>query len=135
MGADTVVQMSQARVLGRTLRALALIPIATGLASVVFGSEIVRGHGASNASVESELRYYAVFYVAFGVWLWWIAGDVAARRRELRAAALVLFCGGLARVVGIAVDGVPAADYVVLMVVELLLPGLLVLWQSRVARG
>ena len=119
--------------MSQVLRALALIPIAAGLATVVFGSEIVRGAGASNASVESELRYYAVFYVGFGVFLWSLAPDVARRARELRWAAALLFCGGLARLVGVVVDGWPEADYVVLMAVELVLPWVLVLWQRRVA--
>jgi len=119
--------------MSQALRVLALIPIVAGLASVLFGTEIVRGGGDSNASVESELRYYAVFYVAFGAYLWSLAPDVAVRGRELRAAALVLFCGGLSRVVGVLVDGWPEADYVVLMVVELTLPWILIAWQRRVA--
>ena len=119
--------------MSQVLRALALIPIATGLASVLLGSEIIRGGGPSNAGVESELRYYAVFYVAFGAFLWSLAPDVARRGRELRWAAAVLFCGGLARVVGVLVDGWPEADYVVLMAVELVLPPVLVAWQRSIA--
>ena len=121
--------------MSQVLRVLALIPIVAGLASVLFGSEIVRGGGPSNASTESELRYYAVFYVAFGAYLWALAPHVATRGRELRWAAAVLFCGGLARVVGVLIDGWPEADYVVLMVVELTLPWVLVLCQRRVAAG
>ena len=119
--------------MSQTLRVLALIPIATGLLSVLFGTEIIRGGGPSNASVESELRYYAVFYVAFGAYLWHLAPDVAVRGRELRRAAVVLVCGGLARVVGVLVDGWPEADYVVLMGVELTLPWVLVAWQRSIA--
>ena len=121
--------------MSQTLRVLALIPIAAGLLSVVFGSDIIRDGGASNANVESELRFYAVFYVAFGVYLWWLAPRVAERGRELRWAAAVLFCGGLARAVGVFVDGWPEADYVMLMAVELVLPPVLVLWQRSLARG
>ncbi len=120
--------------LSQVLRVLAVIPMVAGLASVLFGSAIVREHGPSNASVESELRFYAVFYVAYGAFLWSLAPRVAERGRELRWAAAVLFCGGLARVVGVLVDGWPEADYVVLMVVELTLPGVLVAWQRKEAR-
>ena len=119
--------------MSQVLRALALIPIATGLASVVFGTEIIREGGGSNANVESELRYYAVFYVGFGLYLWSIAPEIASRGRELRWAAAVLFCGGLARVVGVLIDGWPEADYVMLMAVELVLPPVLVLWQRSIA--
>jgi hypothetical protein len=117
------------------LRVLAVVPIVGGLATVVFGSEIVRGHGASDAGVESELRFYATFYAGFGAYLWWIASAIAERGRELRAAAALLFCGGLARAVGVAVDGVPEADYLVLMGIELTLPWILVLWHSRLDPG
>ena len=119
--------------MSQVLRALALIPIAAGLATVVFGTEIIRSGGASNPNVESELRYYAVFYVGFGLYLWSIAPGVASRGRELRWAAAVLFCGGLARAIGVLVDGWPEADYVMLMAVELVLPAVLVLWQRSIA--
>ena len=100
---------------------------------MVFGTEIIRSGGGSNPSVESELRFYAVFYVGFGLYLWSIAPEIASRGRELRWAAALLFCGGLARVIGVLVDGWPEADYVILMIVELVLPLVLVLWQRSIA--
>ena len=121
--------------LRRALRVLAAVPVLTGLASVLFGSEIVRGHGDSNAAVESELRFYAVFWIGFGIYLSSLAPRIEARGRELRAAAAVLFAGGVARLIGMAVDGRPPADYVVLTVIELVLPPVLVAWQARVAAG
>ena len=126
--------MTRPEPLRRTLRVLALVPILTGLASVVWGSAIIRG-GVSDASVESELRFYAVFWIGFGLYLFSLAARVEERGRELAFAAALLFAGGIARAIGIAADGAPAADYVVLMVVELVLPVVLVAWQRAVARA
>lgn len=126
--------MTRPEPLRRTLRVLALVPILTGLASVVWGSAIIRG-GVSDASVESELRFYAVFWIGYGLYLFSLAARIEQRGRELAFAAALLFAGGIARAIGIAADGVPAADYVVLMVLELVLPVVLVVWQRAVARA
>lgn len=117
-----------------TLRVLAVIPIVAGLASMLLGAGAVPGR-AADVNLESELRYYGAFYAGFGLFLWWIAGSIASRGRELRLAAAVLFCGGLARALGIAVDGRPAADYLVLLALELTLPVVLVLWHRRASAG
>lgn len=120
--------------MSQTLRALALIPIVAGLATAILGGDAVRGAGEIDVNVGSELRYYSVFYVGFGLYLWSLAPRVAERGRELRWAAGLLFCGGLARALGIAMDGRPATDYLVLMGIELTLPVMLVLWQRKEAR-
>lgn len=120
--------------MSQTLRVLALVPIVAGLATAVFGSEAVRWGGETDVNVESELRFYSVFYVGYGIYLWSLAPRVAERGRELSWAAAILFCGGLARAIGVAVDGRPATDYLVLLAIELALPPVLVAWQRKEAR-
>lgn len=119
--------------MAQALRLLALVPIATGLASVLLGAAIVPG-GAS-ASVESELRFYAVWWVGLGIYLWSLAPRVLERGRELRVVCALLFAGGLARLGAIADVGAPEPTFVGLMVVEWVVAVGLWAWHARLTRS
>lgn len=127
--------VAQPQHLRRALRILAAVPIVAGGATALFGSSIIRDHGPVSGSVESELRFYGVWWIGLGIFLASLAPRIEERGRELRVACALLFLGGLARLWAIADVGRPAAEYVVLMVIELVVAVVLVLWQSRVARG
>jgi hypothetical protein len=100
---------------------------------VVAGSRSVPAAGHPTASVESELRFYSVWWIGAGVFLIWLAPRVAERTRELRAFSALLFLAGLSRVVAIVDVGWPRPGQVVLMGLELGLPVVLVAWQARTA--
>lgn len=117
-------------VLQRALRALAVVPVATGLLSVVTGSSTLVATGDVEPSVESELRFYAVWWAGAGLWLWWLAPHVHERGAELRAFCALLFLGGCARLLGWAAEGRPPSGTVALLVIELVLPVVLVAWHA-----
>ncbi len=114
------------------LTLLGVVPIVTGLGSVLFGSGVIPGPNPS-PSVESELRFYAAWWVGGGLVLLWIARRPAERGIALRGLCAVLFLGGLARLLAAAQVGWPRPLFVVLMAIELVLPLVLVPWQARVA--
>lgn len=122
------------RALTRTLYALAVVPVVAGSATVLLGSGSVPAPGDPSANLESELRFYAVWWIGAGLFLAWLAPRVAERTLELRVLCGLLFLAGLSRVLGIAIDGRPSGGQLVLMAVELALPPVLVIWQARVAR-
>lgn len=103
------------------LRLLSAIPVLTGLAVVLFGASIIPGEDGS-ASLASELRFFAVWWIGAGLFLAWVARDPDGRRRELTAFCGLLFLGGVARALAYASDGRPETLFVVLMAVELVLP-------------
>lgn len=111
------------------LRILGLIPIVAGLATVVFGAAIIPDSGSPSASTESELRFYGTWWVGAGLFLWWVAGDLEHRRRELRVLAGLLALGATARLIGLVVDGEPHAQFLVLMGIEYVVA----LWLLRIA--
>lgn len=51
----------------------------------------------------------------------------------VRALALVLFAGGVARAIAWLASGRPHAFFIVLLALELLIPVLVVVWQRRLA--
>jgi len=116
------------------LRLLAAIPILTGAAVVVFGARIIPGADGS-ASLASELRFFAVWWIGAGLFLAWVAADAVGRRRELSAFCGLLFLGGVARAIAYASEGRPATLFVVLMAIELVLPLVLLGALRRARRG
>jgi hypothetical protein len=83
------------------------------------------------ATMDSELRFYAPFWGAYGLLL---LVAVVRLRRDLHRVplfALLFFVGGIGRAISYATIGAPHPVFVLLMVIELLLPPiLLVLWRG-----
>jgi hypothetical protein len=119
--------------LQRTLYALAVIPVVAGAATALFGSDSIPAAGEPTPSVESELRFYSVWWIGAGLFLAWLAARIEERTRELRVFCALLFIAGLSRVLAILDAGWPRPFLIVLMGVELSLPLILVVWQARVS--
>ena len=108
-----------------------LVATAAGLDTVLRGARSVPGRPRAGAEMESELRYYAGFYVAYGV-----AALHTARRAErepaaVRALAGALFLSGLARAGAWRAAGKPHPLQRALLAIELTVPPVLVAVQRR----
>lgn len=101
--------------------------IATGAYGVLTGSGGIVGGEQASPTVESELRYFTVFWIAYGVAALWVVPRVEREGALVRALALVMFAGGVARGIAWIASGQPHALFIVLMGLELLIPLLLVL--------
>ncbi len=119
--------------LQRLLLLLGLVAVVAGLATVFTGSAGMLGDNQAAVNVESELRFYSVFWVAFGVIALRVASHPERHLLAVKGLALSLFFAGLARGLAWAAEGRPDAPYLVLMGLELLLPPLMVFAQSRMA--
>ena len=122
------------RNLRRTLYVLALIPILTGASTVILGSESVTDAGDPNANLESELRFFSVWWIAAGCFLLWLAPRVGERTRELRVFCALLFLSGISRVLAILETDWPSTGQIVLMAIEWVLAIVLVAWQAHATR-
>ena len=121
------------RNLRRTLYVLAVVPVVAGAATVLFGGDSILGADEASASIESELRFYSVWWIGAGLFLAWLAPRVHERTRELRVFCALLFLSGLSRVFAILDTDWPTTGQVVLMALEFTLPVVLVVWQASVA--
>ena len=80
---------------------------------------------------DSELRFYAAFWMAFGVLAIRAARDPYAPGSATPWLALVFFLGGCGRLLSLILVGAPHPFFTALMALELALPPLLyVLWQA-----
>jgi hypothetical protein len=120
--------------LRRTLYVLGVIPILAGAATVLLGADSVVGAGDASPNLESELRFYSVWWIGAGLFLIWLAPRVEERTLETRAFCALLFLGGLSRVFAALATDWPSTGQIVLMVIELTLAIVLAVWQTRVAR-
>jgi len=124
-----------ARGLTRTLYVVGVIPIVAGALTVVLGADSVPSPGDPSANLESELRFYAVWWIGAGVFLIWLAPRVAERTLEVRVFAGLLFLAGVSRLLAALDTDWPSTGQLILMGLELVLPLVLVAWQARVARS
>lgn len=113
---------------------IGLVPLFLGATGVLFGAAEHNGGEAVSAALDSQYRYLAAVYVAVGAMVLWSAGDVRNRAMLLRFAMLGWFLGGLARANSWMMVGEPASWQVSGMIVELVVPVAMLLWQRRVVR-
>lgn len=108
------------RLLRAVMSILGAAIVLIGLAHVVAGTSIIAGAGPFSSSIDSEDRFFGAIFVFYGV-----AWILCVRRYDARLLQLLagaFFLGGVARLISMWQTGMPHALYIVLTVVELLLP-------------
>jgi hypothetical protein len=122
----------------RALRAVfylgGVVATAAGLYTVIAGARSLPGRKPASPVVESELRFYAAFYVAYGLAVLRVAPRADSDAAAVRALAGALFLAGLARAGGWRAAGRPHLLQRALLAVELVGPPAIVTWQARLAR-
>ena len=78
-------------------------------------------------SMDSELRFYAPFWGAYGLLLLKTSRDARGWAGRLPVLAAVFFAGGVGRALSWVTLGPPHPVFIVLMAIELMLPPLLML--------
>ena len=125
---------TERRVLQIAVALLALVPISAGLAGVVRGPAMVDGL-ATAAPQDSHFRYLSGLLLAIGV-AWWTTLPVIERQgARVRLLAALVVCGGLARLLSLAIVGVPSWPMLGALVMELVVTPAIAIWQARVARS
>lgn len=107
---------------------------AIALAHVALGPAAILGAVPVNATMDSEDRIYATLFLGFGLALMWCSRDLAGRERAFAALLGVFFAGGVARIISALAVGLPHPLFVVLGLVELVLPPALWWWHRRSPR-
>jgi len=85
--------------------------------------------------MDSEDRFYATLFVAYGVALLWCIKAVGRKSIVVYFLAATFFVGGLARLVSVAAVGLPNTFFIAMTVLELLIPLFMVFIQSRIAKA
>lgn len=89
----------------------------------------------SDPALDSQNRFFGVSFALYGVLFFLCASNIAKYATVLRCVLWVFFAGGAARLVSIAMHGVPPPLVGALLVSELLIPPAVVWWLSRVEKA
>jgi Domain of unknown function (DUF4345) len=117
------------------LTIVGMVAVVAGSDTVLRGGDSVLNHGDVSAAVDSELRFYAAWYVAAGVLMLKAVGRVESEALIVRAVGAAFFLAGSARLLSLVTVGRPHAFALVLMVLEFVIPVVTVPWQAAVARS
>lgn len=113
---------------------MSAVIIVAGSVTVFLGAESVLREGSFTTDIDSEIRFYAVWYVAAGILLARAIPKVESEGFTIRLVGGAFFAAGCARALSWAVVGEPHVSQVVLMVIELCLPFVIIPLQAAVAR-
>lgn len=116
------------------LGVLAAVPLASGLYGMLAGAAAWPfAQDEVTATLDGEFRFTNAFWFAAGLVVFWAIPRVERRTGVLRAALGTVFLGGLARLLAIAVHGVPHPVFLGALFIELVGAPVLLVWQARVA--
>ena len=117
------------------LTVLGSVAVIAGTTTVVLGVDSVVGAEGVSGTVDSEMRFYAVWYMGAGFLLLRAVARVESEKRTIAGIAILFFIAGCARGLSWLMIGEPHTVAQVLMVIELALPLVIVPWQAAIARG
>ena len=109
--------------------------IAIASLHVALGSSAIPGSVPVNATMDSEDRFYATLFAAYGVAILWCVKDIERKSTVVYFLMATFFVGGLARLVSIASVGAPNSFFVAMTVLELAIPPLAAAAQYRISRS
>ena len=105
------------------LYAISLVALITGLNVLIGGAAAIPGSsGAVEATVDNELRFFSVFWIAYGAFCFWVARNIKEQRFFIPLIAAVFFLSGLGRLISILLIGPPSSILIPPMILELVLP-------------
>lgn len=119
------------RLLQQSVAVIATIPVATGLYGVLFGQALTGD--AVSISAESHFRYLSGLLLGIGLCFWSTLPSIEIHTGRIRLLTLLVVIGGLSRLIGLALTGLPSLFMLGGLIVELIIAPVLCLWQTRVA--
>lgn len=123
------------RLLQQVVAVAALVPVLTGLFGVVSGLDLVAPEigRQPGVSADSHFRYLSGVLLGLGLCFWATIPAIEHKTTLFRFLTLIVFLGGLGRLLGLYLTGVPSLAMLGGLAMELLVTPALCLWQTRVA--
>jgi len=119
------------KLLQQSVAIVATIPVAAGLYGVLFGQALTGD--AVSISAESHFRYLSGLLLGIGLCFWSTLPAIEIKTGRFRLLTLLVVIGGLSRLIGLALTGLPSLFMLGGLFVELVVAPVLCLWQTRVA--
>jgi predicted membrane channel-forming protein YqfA (hemolysin III family) len=115
---------------------LGAIPIMTGIIGMFGISDPLYASAGLPPSplLDSNLRFFSGVWLGLGVAMYWIIPTIEKQTLLFRALWVMIFIGGIGRLISMLMVGLPPAPFIGFTALEIVGAPLLVLWQSRVSR-
>jgi hypothetical protein len=117
------------------LGAFGVTDIFIAMLHIILGPSAIPGAIPVNATMDSEDRFYATLFMAYGVALLWCIKDIEHKSMVVYFLAVTFFLSGLARLVSMAAVGLPDTFFIAMTGLELLIPFLMVFLQWRISQA
>jgi hypothetical protein len=114
---------------------LGLIPVVTGVVGM-FGLNDPLYASLDlprSAVLDSNMRFFAGVWLSLGLSLLWCVPRVDSQGTLFRAVWVMIFIGGVGRLLSLALVGLPPAPFLGFTALEVIGAPLFILWQSRIA--
>ena len=119
------------KLLQQSVAIAATVPVAAGLYGVLFGQALTGD--AVSISAESHFRFLSGLLLGIGLCFWSTLPAIEAKTNRFRLLTLLVVIGGLGRLVGLGLTGLPSLFMIGGLILELIVAPGLCLWQTRVA--
>ncbi|KLK91472.1 membrane protein [Microvirga vignae] len=119
------------KLLQQTVAIIATVPVATGLYGVLFGQALTGD--AVSISAESHFRFMSGLLLGIGLCFWSTLPGIEDKTSRFRFLTLLVVIGGLGRLIGLMLTGLPSFFMMGGLVLELIVTPVLCLWQTRIA--
>ncbi len=120
------------RLLQVLVAVLGLVPVLSGLAGIVLGPSMAARIDPPLA-LDSHFRYLSGLLLAIGLAFWSTIPRIEDESARFRLMTVLVVMGGLSRLLGLVLRGVPPAPMLFGLCMELGVTPLLCWWQHRVA--
>ena len=105
------------------------------LLHIILGPATIPGSIPVNATMDSEDRFYATIFLAYGLALIWCVRDIETKRRVLWFLTITCFTGGIARIISALSVGLPHPFFINMTLLELSLPILIFILLRKLPNG
>ena len=123
------------KVLRFVLSAIAVVALLTGINVLVGGASAVPGAGEPlDPAVDNELRFFSVFWVAYGAFSFWVAKNIKQQMHFVPMLAVIFLLGGFARLLSVFSLGLAHPILTAAMLLEFVLP-ILIFYLYRKQQG
>ena len=124
---------TERHLLQATIAIAGFVPVLAGMTGAFLGSSMTGGTLA-DASLDSMVRYLSGLLLGIGLAFWEAIPQIEDRTARVRLLTLIVFLGGLVRLIGVLTVALPGPQMLFGLGMELMVTPLICLWQGRIAR-
>jgi hypothetical protein len=129
-----VARVMERRLLQIALAAAGLVPVAGGMAGVLWGPGGLGGGEQAPGPIDSHYRFLSGLLAAIGVAYWSAIPEIEREGAKIGLLTAIVVAGGFARALGMLIAGPPGALMSAALIMELIVAPAIYVWQARVAR-